>query len=241
MAYEITRKDWEEKPAICLSKGRAGNACVYRIETPDGPRVVKDFRKSPWWIRWTWGRWMIGHELALMKRLDGMHGIPQKLQRIDAYSFSMELLAGETMSAYNERREKDDSVPALPEAYFEELEAMIHEMHRRKVTHLDNRNAKNVLILDDGRPGLLDFQAGVTLRWWLFPFIKNILKMADISGAYKHWFRVRGELSEERKDLLRCHFKLRRIWVLKGYSLFKRRKPKGIEIYLFGEDGKGGR
>lgn len=241
MAYVITRKDWEEKPAVCLSKGRAGNARVYRIETPDGPRVVKDFRKSPWWIRWTWGRWMIGHEYALMKRLDGMRGVPQKLQRIDAYSFAMELLPGDTLSAYNDRCQTDTTVPMLPEAYFEELEAMVHEMHRRKVTHLDNRNAKNVLIMDDGRPGLLDFQAGVTLRCWLPPFIKRILKMADISGVYKHWYRVRGELTEDRKELLRRHFRLRRLWVFKGYSFFKRRKPKGLEIYLFGEDGKGGR
>ncbi len=240
MAYKIERKDWENGAAKCLNKGRAGNACVYLVETPEGSFVVKDFRQSPWWIRWTWGRWMIGRELKMMARLDGIYGIPQKLQRIDAYTFSMEYLEGETISAYEDRRAKDSTIPLLPESYFETLEEMVFEMHRRKITHLDNRNAKNVMILKDGHPALLDFQAGIPLRWWVPSFVKKILKMADVSGVYKHWYRIREELSEDRKELLRRHFRLRRLWVFKGYTLFKRRKPKGLELYLFGEDGKGG-
>lgn len=235
MAYGITRERWERHEAVCLSKGRAGNARVYLVRSPEGAFVVKDFRKSPWWIRWTFGRFMIGHECRLLRRLEGIPGVPQKVFRVDAYAFGMAFMEGETLSALNARD------GTLPERYFEKLEAMVREMHRRGVTHLDNRNAKNVMVLPGERPGLLDFQAGVTLRRWYPRWVREVLCLADLSGVYKHWYRVRGELSEDRKALLRRHFRLRRLWVFKGYALFKRREPKGIELYLFGKDGKGGR
>lgn len=241
MEVMIQRKDWENGTARCLSKGRAGNARVYLVTKPEGAFVVKDFRKSPWWIRLTWGCWMVHHEMYLMSRLDGIYGIPQKLQKIDAFAFAMEYLEGETIGDFIKRRRDDPSIPPLSEAYFETLEKMVFEIHRRKVTHLDNRNAKNVMILKDGHPALLDFQAGVALRWWMPGFIKNILKLADISGVYKHWYKIREALSEDRKETLRRHFRLRRLWVFKGYTLFKRRKPKGLERYLFEDQDKGAR
>lgn len=234
MAHGITRASWETPEATCLSKGRAGNARVYLVKTPEGAFVIKDFRKSPWWIRWTFGRFMVGHEFRLLARLKGIEGVPQGVFRVDAYAFGMAFLEGETLSDLNARG------GSLPERYFEGLEAMVREMHRRGVTHLDNRNAKNVMVLPGERPGLIDFQAGVTLRRWLPKWVRDLLCLADLSGVYKHWYRVRGELSEERKALLKRHFRLRRLWVFKGYALFKRREPKGIEHYLFGEDGKGG-
>ncbi len=230
MAYGITRATWNQPEARCLNKGRAGNARVYLVTVPEGDFVIKDFRKSPWWIRWTFGRWMIGHECRMLRRLEGIPGIPQQIFRVDAYAFGMAFMEGETLSALNERG------GTLPERYFEELEAMVFEMHRRGVTHLDNRNAKNVMILPGERPGLLDFQAGVTLRKWFPRWVREILCLADISGVYKHWYRVRGELTETRKETLKRHFRLRRLWVFKGYTLFKRREPKGIERYLFERD-----
>lgn len=248
----LTRAHWEgpDSGAVCLSKGRAGNARVYLLTLPEGKMVVKDFRKSPWWIRWTFGRFMINHEYTLMKRLEGMPGIPQHLQRIDRYAFAMEWLPGDTLSSYNDHENERtiairqdptlSPLPRLPESYFKELEAMVFEMHRRGVTHLDNRNAKNVLILPGNHPGLIDFQAGILLRHWYPKWFRSILCLADISGVYKHWYRVLGTLTEDRKETLRRHFRLRRLWVFKGYSFFKKRKPKGLEVYLFGEDGKGG-
>ncbi len=255
MQTSITRQMWETpSPNVALlNKGRAGNARVYLITCPEGKYVIKDFRKSPWWIRWTFGRFMIGHEYFMMKQLEGMAGVPQKLFRVDPYAFGMEFVEGETLSAYNDRltaewvaymqlpeATRGKFVPSsrLPVAYYEELEAMIKEMHRRGVTHLDNRNAKNVMILPGEHPGLLDFQAGVYLRKWYPKWFKDLLCLADISGVYKHWFRMHRSLPEDRKELLKHHFKLRQMWMFKGYTFLKKREPKGIERYLFEESSE---
>lgn len=247
MAYNITRQDWEKPGTILLSKGRAGNARVYRVDTPDGAFVIKDFRKSPWWIRLTWGAWMINHEYALMKQLEGIPGIPQKLFKVDAYAFGMELLEGTTLGDINQNNvdaakagEWESRVRILPASYFRKLERLIGKIHHRGVTHLDTRNAKNVLVLPGDNPGLIDFQSGVRLTGLLPRFIKRLLRLADLSSVYKHYFRFyHGTMGaiysgpdafpDNRGRLFLAHLRLRKFWMLKGYSFLTKRRQKEFE------------
>ncbi len=251
----ITRDAWESGKAPCLSKGRIGNARVYRVDTPEGSFVVKDFRKSPWWIRWTWGRWMIAHEYTLMKRMEGVAGIPQKLFKLDVYAFGMELLPGESLgdrtqrandlarAARNGEAVDLSQTKPLPGSFFRALERLVCQMHRRGVTHLDTRNAKNIMVLPGDKPGLIDFQSGVLLRRWQPKWIKKILKLADLSSVYKHYYHLYCELDgtlreppdgfpPSRAYLFLAHLRLRRFWVLKGYKVISQRKMKNYEYAL---------
>lgn len=251
MLNPVTRKDLEAPGVSCLSKGRAGNARVYRVETPEGVFVIKDFRKSPWWIRWTWGRWMVGHEYRLMKCMEGVAGVPQKLFLIDAYAFGMEFLQGITIGDYNQRYRPEVAakIPSeflekpFPLSYFRALERLVCQMHRRGVTHLDTRNAKNVLVLPGFKPALIDFQSGVYLRKWYPRWFRKLLLLADLSSVYKHYYHMcycsDGSLKEDesafpesRGRLFVAHMKLRKLWVLKGYKFISHRKPKDFERFL---------
>ncbi len=257
----ITRAVWENGSAVCLSKGRAGNARVYRVDVPEGAFVVKDFRKCPWWIRWTWGRWMAAHECALMKRMEGVAGVPQKIFKIDQYAFGMELLPGEAFGDINQRNlnilktEGPDSprIHRLPGRFFRELERLVCVMHRRGVTHLDARNAKNIMVLPGNHPGLIDFQSGVTLRRWHPKWVRRILKLADLSAVYKHYYRyycnAKGELQEpsdgfpaNRAHLFLAHLRLRKFWKLRGYKMISKRRVKAYEralIAMYADKAKG--
>ncbi len=261
MSEMITRALWENNAAVCLSKGRAGNARVYRVDLPDGAYVIKDFRKSPWWIRWTWGRWMVAHEYALMKRMEGVPGVPQKLFKVDAYAFGMELLPGESFGDINQRnldigrKEGYDSpkIHRFTGSFFRELERLICEMHRRGVTHLDARNAKNIMVLPGNHPGLIDFQSGVTLRKWFPKCLRQVLKLADLSSVYKHYYHyychMDGTLAEpsdgfpaSRAHLFLAHLRLRKFWKLRGYKVFSNRKVKLYEkalIAMYADKAKG--
>ncbi len=249
MAVIVTRETWEFGSAICLSKGRAGNARVYRVDMPEGSFVIKDFRKSPWWIRWTWGRWMVAHEYALMKRMEGVPGVPQKLFKVDAYAFGMELLPGEALGDINQRNAdiergvRQGEVTNVSGSFFRDLERLMCAMHRRGVTHLDTRNAKNIMVLPGNKPGLIDFQSGVILRKWHPKCVKQILRLADLSSVYKHYYHLYcgldGRLHEpsdgfpaSRAYLFLAHLRLRKFWVLKGYKLINHRKMKDYEIAL---------
>jgi hypothetical protein len=251
MANLVERKDWEKPDVRCLSKGRAGNARVYLLEAAGKKIVIKDFRKSPWWIRWTWGRWMAGHEYRLMKCLDGLKGVPQNVFRVDAYSFGMDFLEGMTFGDYNQTNAyvfrgelpPEARLPHLSLYYFRDLERLVCAMHRRRVTHLDTRNAKNVLILPGEKPALIDFQSGVYLRKWYPRWFRKILLLADLSSIYKHYyhhcFDVDGNLNEgpgafpeNRARLFMAHLRLRSLWMLKGYSFLNKRKKKAYERFF---------
>lgn len=256
MSHPVTREDWEKPDVCCLSKGRAGNACVYRLETPEGAVVIKDFKKSPWLIRVTWGRWMIGHEYRLMKRLEGVPGVPQGLFRVDKYAFGMELLPGITYGDYNraynkgerEKLPEDLRGKPLPLTFFRDLERLVCALHRRGVTHLDARNAKNVIILPGGKPALIDFQSGIFLHKWLPRRVRKILLLADLSAVYKHYYRMckrdfgdvvqtEGAFPESRARIFVKHLKLRKLWKLKGYQVIGSRKQKSFERMLLARYG----
>lgn len=257
MAIPITRKDWEDSTACCLSKGRAGNACVYRLDTPEGAVVIKDFKPSPWLIRVTWGRWMIGHEYRLMKRLEGIQGVPQRLFRVDAYAFGMEFLQGVTYGDYNRRNHAPTraKIPAefleqpFPLTFFRDLERLVCALHRRGVTHLDARNAKNVIVLPGFKPALIDFQSGVYLSKWMPRCVRKLLQLADLSSVYKHYYRMcyymwkgnvvegKGAFPENRARIFVKHLKLRKLWVLKGYQVIGSRRRKGYERLLLSRYG----
>ena len=55
------------------------------------------------------------------------------------------------------------------------------EMHRRGIAHLDLRYRRNVLILEDGTPGVIDFQTCVWLDRLPRP-VREWLKQVDLSG-----------------------------------------------------------
>lgn len=225
----VTRAMLSASGTTCLNRGRVANADVFKVMTPDGSWVVKDFRKCPCLIRWTFGRYMAGHEYRLLKRLEGIRGVPQRCFRLDAYAVGMEFLKGTTVSA---------TKGPLPKDYFLRLEKLMKRVNARGVAHLDTRNAKNVMVLANGSPALVDFQAGFVMSWLPRP-LRNLLEHTDLSGVYKHWFnKNRDSLDEARKEVLREHFRWRRLWMFKGYTFLKRREPKGAEKELLAEKQK---
>ena len=90
-------------------------------------------------------------------------------------------------------------------------------MHARGIVHLDVRNGRNVLITEDGRAALIDFQShlGTTrlpraLRGWMERY--------DMAGVYKHWERNHPQsLGETRSALLSGMNRWRRLWPFRGY------------------------
>lgn len=225
--FGVTRELLCAPETQMLHKGKTANADVFKVITSQGVFVVKDFKKCPWWIRETYGRIMATREYKMMKTIEDIPGVPNKLFKLDGYAMGMAFLDSQTFSYYRQQHIK------LPVAFFEQLEQLMQAIHARNISHLDSRNSKNVLVLTDGSPALIDFQSGIRMRW-LPSFLKRILILADISGVYKHWYyNDPDSLDEPRKEILRKHFKLRQIWVFKGYKWFSKRQPKDIERALF--------
>ena len=223
LAAEI--KEIERRILVAYSPKRWGNAEVSAVRYADGSHlVIKDFSKSPWVIRQTSGRFLLWREARALRRLLEVDGVPGPPVIRAAWQLKCPFI-----DSFN-LREAPVGEPLLDAAFFEKLEALVIEMHRRNVVHLDLRNARNVLASKDGNPVLIDFQTALFTN--LMPgFLKRMLFSIDLSAVYKHWHKYHPEsLTRERKEVFNRMASVRGFWFIKGYPLreFRRkRREKG--------------
>jgi hypothetical protein len=175
-----------------LSRGGWGNADVFLSDAPaewaerSEPVVVKDFAPRPFWLRWTWGVWMIRRELAAYRALAGLSSVPRVVGVIDVLAFALEYRPGERLSRA--------LAGVVPPQFVDELEDAIASMHVRGVVHLDLRHRSNILAGDDGHPVLLDFASSLVFRpgSFAYRFIRPWFARVDLAALEKWRVRVRG-------------------------------------------------
>jgi len=208
-ATPFTREEFDRSEARLLHGGRWGNANISLFRTGGETWVVKDFRHCPFGVRQTWGICMAGRELSALRRLSGIPGFPEGAFRLDRYAIAYRFVPG------NEIGQADPGLQTP--GFFESLESLVDRMHGRGIAHLDIRTGGNVLVTDQGKPLILDFQSHVRLSG-LPGFLRRILVAVDRAGVYKHWsLRAPGSMGEEREAHLRRMNGWRRYWILKGY------------------------
>lgn len=229
MTPPFGRAELDRCESELLSRGRFANAVVRRCRVGDGEWVVKDFRPKSWFVRNAYGRPMIRRELAALQRLAGVAGAPQEPFLLDCFALAYRYMPGRTLAAIGPG--------GLPGAYFEALERLAIDIHARGVAHLDLRYRQNVLVLDDGTPAVLDFQASVRLDR-LPHVLRRLAEQVDFSGVYKHWLLRSSEPMDERRlAAYRRHARRRRLWVVRGYLIRperSRRKGAPPELRLAG-------
>jgi predicted Ser/Thr protein kinase len=214
---------WPE--ATLLSHGRFGNADVHQYRHGGRDWIIKDFRCRPLPVRNTWGRFLLRREWLALTRLQGIAGLPQDVFRLDRFALCYRCMPG--IAFRNARPERTTG------SFFRMLESIVVRMHERGVAHLDLRYRHNILVLEDGSPGIIDFQSHIGLHR-LPRRVQRLLRNADLAGVYKHWCkRDPDSIDAERIAVLRSANVGRRFWRLKGYGLHvtPRRKQR-YEVLL---------
>lgn len=149
----LERGALEALPRVLLSRGGRGNPDVWRVDTGEGPVVVKDFAPRGRWIRRLIGPRLIDREERAYRRLAGLPAVPRLLGRVDRLALVLEYRPGVLLSRSLRGR--------LPATFLDELTSAVAAMHARGVVHLDLRHRSNVLAGDDGRPVLVDFASAL--------------------------------------------------------------------------------
>lgn len=214
MVKPFTRKEIETGSCDILSKGRWANSDLYRYRHGHKTWVIKDFLPCHPLVRKTWGRFFAKREYLAFAKLQGILGIPEAPFLLDEYAVCYEFISGKTL--------KDTLPELISDDYFFQLEEMVELMHSKNLVHLDIRNRRNILVTDDGKPALLDFQSSLNLER-IPKFLRNLLIDIDFSGVYKNWNKVKPQLlDDKRKARLESLNKKRSLWLFKGY-------PKSIK------------
>lgn len=167
-------------------------------------------------LEWV-GRWLCGRELWFYQQLADLPNVPRVLGRVGRTGFAHEYVEGRPLS-------KDHPVP---DGFFNQLQELMATLHRRRIAYVDTNKPQNILLGEDGRPHLIDFQISWSARrwnpisrWWL-----GRLRRADLYHILKHKRRMRpDELTDaERRIAWRKSpmIRLHRV-VFKPYFLVRR-------------------
>jgi len=171
--------------------------------------VLKDFSDKSWPVRLL-GRRQVIREMRALRRLQGIAGIPKCYGEAGRVGILMEPIEGEWITRWC-RRKRAEAGPM-----FERLRSLVGQIHARGVAHIDLRKRDNILISEDGRPCIIDFNASFCFdpagpgARLLFPMLRRI----DDSAVLKWKSRLAPELlTAAEAERHRLMSRLRRLWI----------------------------
>jgi hypothetical protein len=127
-----------------------------------GPEAVCKFnrRQFIFGLPMSWlGKWLARHEARVLRRLEGLPHIPRLLGEV--------LVAGNR----SDNAVAHDYVPGHPlgrreyvgDDFFPALQRLLAQMHKRNIAYVDLTKRGNIIVGEDGRPCIIDFQISALL------------------------------------------------------------------------------
>jgi hypothetical protein len=149
-------------------------------------RVTDCFGLSLLWA----GRFLARREIQLYRATADLAGVPALVGPVGETGFMHAFVPGHPLG----RRE------AVSDTFFDELFTLVRTLHARHIAYVDLNKRQNILVGDDGRPYLIDFQISLYLppvgwrrcrpvRWLLARF-----QHGDYYHCVKHKGRLRPDL-----------------------------------------------
>jgi len=135
------------------------------------------------------------NEVENLLKLKGIRGIPKYLGKYEKVGLIYEFIEGVSL----------DEKPTLPDGFFDELEKLLVEIHRRNIAYIDMNKQGNILLGCDNLPHIIDFQISQRIYWpvcFLLPLSRTILKYFQREDFYhlkKHKRRLAGHLMSEQE------------------------------------------
>jgi hypothetical protein len=169
------------------------------------------------------GRLSRDHEKGIYAALAGVAGVPRYVGDVGETGLAIKYIDAAPL----------DHLDAPPAGYFDRLRAVFDAVHARGVAYSDANKRSNILVTDDGRPFLIDFQIALRPRpdwpWPARPMLASFIRYLqgkDIYHLCKHKRRLApAELSAEEDALSRrrsgWHLLHRRL--TKPYRALRRR------------------
>lgn len=187
-----------------------GCAAVAKIN-----RSAKFFGFSLAWI----GRWLCDREIRFYSALREIENVPALIGRMGKTGFIHEFVPGRPL-AYKQ---------TVPDNFFPDLQKLMSDIHARGMAYVDANKPQNVLLGEDGRPHLIDFQISFDLRtfgdWALPRRILQHLQCADDYHVLKLKRKIRGDqLTDDERSRARRKSALIRLhrWLTRPYFALRR-------------------
>ena len=136
------------------------------------------------------GRWLANREIFFYNYLQDLPDISRFSGRIGETGFVHDYIRGQTLLESDGGQLTDD--------FFDQLRDLMLSLHVRGVSYVDANKRDNVIVGEDGRPHLIDFQicwhpkgrslTGLSRRAF------HLMQRVDLYHVFKHKSRMRPEL-----------------------------------------------
>ncbi len=204
----------------------------YRCEETGEKSVVKIARTEPFLglpMKWL-GRLIDGRERRFYRKLADLPNVPTVIGRVGDTGF---------MHAYVEGRPLEKNKP-VPDAFFAELLRLIDVLYVRGIAVVDTNKPENILLGNDGRPHLIDFQISFDVNdlggIWPGTAILRQFRKTDVYHVLKHKKRLRPDqltdaerqIVETRSWPVRLHRTLTKPYFIVRRRLFAWLREKGM-------------
>jgi len=153
--------------------------------------------------------WMSSHEYRIYQMVKDLDGVPELGPRLGWRGYFHEYIEGKTLHELGISNRN-----ALPDSFFDELKYLIRQLHQRRIYYVDLNKRGNIILGDDGKPWLIDYQICQHFkprRGWLGRLgdrIFNRLIQEDIYHIYKHKKKFQPHLITEQELILARRSKL---------------------------------
>ncbi len=179
--------------------------CLYELDTTacnDIPRVVVKFGRTQAFcglpLNW-YGRWLRSHEEAIYSALSSVEGVPRWVGCIGETGYAIEYIEGKPL----------DHVHSPPTGFFESLREIFDAVHARGIGYSDANKRSNIIVADDGRPFLVDYQISIRRRddlpWPLDAIARASVRyivQRDLYHLYKHKRRMSpDEITDDERAI----------------------------------------
>lgn len=193
--------------------------------------VLKMSRTQPFIglpLRWL-GRWINRREMRFYAKLADLPNVPGIIGAVGDTGFVHAFADGEPLSAQS----------TIPDDFFDDILRLIELFYARGMAIVDTNKPENILLGDDGRPHLIDFQISFDILdlgdYWPARPLLRMLRRTDVYHVLKHKKRLRPDLLsdaeaamvERRSWPVRLHRTLTRPYFIIRRRLFAYLRIKG--------------
>jgi hypothetical protein len=142
------------------------------------------------------GRWLVAREVRFYGLLQDLPGVPKLLGCLGPSAFVHEFVPGHSLRRYE----------IVSDDFFPGLTRLLAALHERGIAYVDLEKSENIIVGDDGRPYLIDFQISWKWPWrrshdsWPARWLFRRFAHADRYHLAKHTRRCRPD--QMRQDQL---------------------------------------
>lgn len=187
-------------PRVLRDKGGFLSPLVSVVDHDGRPAVLKDYRGKNLVTRGLLAPRIVRGEFDVLRRLEGIPGIPKAYAVVEKRALLLEFIEGTTIGKFK--------AGELPDSTFDLLRDTVRAMHARDVVHLDLRQKKNILIDAGKRPWLIDF--GAAMKGKLTAKLRVVDESALLKFKERNWPHL---VTDADREALRSHKFLRKFWI----------------------------